>query len=539
MRFLTNGRNKDVIRGPIVKFKSFEIALGIAGYRIWVWKGILLLGATGGRRLTVRARLDRVCCDSRWAVLFPRAQVRHVEVSSSNHSTLLLEFEGTAHKTQVARSVGFILRRLRPVGLSFYSGIETAKALWLAEGDRNTNFFHAKANARRVAKEIKELNNEEGVEVRDRKGIQEIVLQYFRSIFGSIHSIEDPMEEVLGCVEMRVTDAMNEALTIPFSSEEVVYALKQMHPLKSPGPDVPKPTDMTQFRPISLCNVIYKLDSKSIANQLKPFLDSLISPSQSASVPGRLLTDNVLVAYELNHFLKHKNRGKDGYVSLKLDVSKAYDRVEWCFLERVLEAFSGIIRSAEREGSIQGSQSHERLLRFPTFFSLMIADFLQKPTRELWEAVGVELVWHFEQNGRFIEKSAYMVVYQVWEEASASVQGNSWTFLWRSKAPPKVIMFAWRCAWNALPTVENLRRKGIRLEDGCVTCSSTNEDVLHVIRSCSFARLVWAVSGLPWSILADDGGELLFEGHRPDGLGVLRLARRMCVGYGENEELVG
>ncbi|KAL0439099.1 UNVERIFIED_CONTAM: putative mitochondrial protein [Sesamum latifolium] len=122
------------------------------------------------------------------------------------------------------------------------------------------------------------------------------------------------MEMVLGRLECRVTDAMNEVLLKPFTSEEVLHALKQMHPLKSPGPDF----------------------SKTIANRLKPLLDTLISPSQSAFIPGRLITDNVLVAYELNHFLKHKKQGKKGYVSLKLDVSKAYDRVEWSFLERVL-----------------------------------------------------------------------------------------------------------------------------------------------------------------------------------------------------------
>ncbi|KAL0411830.1 UNVERIFIED_CONTAM: hypothetical protein Slati_3772700 [Sesamum latifolium] len=73
-----------------------------------------------------------------------------------------------------------------------------------------------------------------------------------------------------------------------------------------------------------------------IANRIKPILDNLISLSQSAFIPGRLILDNVIVAYGVNHYLDHKYQGKSGHASLKLDLSKAYDRVEWNFLERVL-----------------------------------------------------------------------------------------------------------------------------------------------------------------------------------------------------------
>ena len=97
-------------------------------------------------------------------------------------------------------------------------------------------------------------------------------------------------------------------------------------------PKVQNPESMSQFRPISLCNVLYKIISKVLANRLKIILPTIISENQSVFVPGRLMTDIVLVAFEINHYLKCKNWGKEGHISLKLDMSKAYDRLEWIFI---------------------------------------------------------------------------------------------------------------------------------------------------------------------------------------------------------------
>lgn len=93
---------------------------------------------------------------------------------------------------------------------------------------------------------------------------------------------------------------------------------------------------MTDIRPISLCNVVYKIISKVLVNRIKTIIDPLISESQSAFIPGRLITDNIMIAFEIMHYRNRKTKGKDYWIALKLDMSKAYDRVEWCYLEAVL-----------------------------------------------------------------------------------------------------------------------------------------------------------------------------------------------------------
>lgn len=174
---------------------------------------------------------------------------------------------------------------------------------------------------------------------------------------------------------------MNATLTKTVTPEEVGDALFQIGPLKAPSPDgfparffqrnwdvvkedvtkavikffedgampegvndtvivlIPKgkyPKTIKDYRPISLCNVIYKVISKVLVNRSRPLLDDLVSETQSAFVPGRLITDNALIAFECFHKIQHSKNPRDSYCAYKLDLAKAYDRVDWDFLEGAL-----------------------------------------------------------------------------------------------------------------------------------------------------------------------------------------------------------
>ena len=85
---------------------------------------------------------------------------------------------------------------------------------------------------------------------------------------------------------------------------------------------------MSQYIPISLCNILYRIIAKVLANWLKKVIPKCINYAQLAFVPGRQILDNVILAQEIIHFMKNKRKGKNGFMVLNLDMSKAYDRVE-------------------------------------------------------------------------------------------------------------------------------------------------------------------------------------------------------------------
>ncbi|KAL9682468.1 hypothetical protein QQ045_014267 [Rhodiola kirilowii] len=253
---------------------------------------------------------------------------------------------------------------------------------WLRYGDKNTAFFHARASQRRQKNWIEKLMNDRGEWESGDEAVANIIGGYFREIFSSsIVGSHINWEHELNSVQPRISDEMNGMLEGDVTEEEIKKAVYQLGSTKAPGPDgfpaifyqsgrdvigqdfiaeikkfftedvldpawnqthivlVPKVKEvqmMTDLRPISLCNVSMKLITKILANRLQIILNEVISCHQSAFVKGRIIVDNFVVAHEVAHFIKGCKNKKKGYASLKLDMSKAYDRIEWIFLEKIM-----------------------------------------------------------------------------------------------------------------------------------------------------------------------------------------------------------
>jgi hypothetical protein len=255
---------------------------------------------------------------------------------------------------------------------------QRAKIHWLQDGDSNTKFFHAMASAKKKRNMIMKLQAENGEWVEKQEELCSVAKNYFDTLFSGNTGISN---SILNYVPETITEDDNIMLLAPFKKEEFREALFQMNSNKSPGPDglnpafykrfwdisgeeifktgvmwleqgafplqvvetnivlIPKkdnPATMKDFRPISLCNVLYKIISKVLANRMKSLLPKCISQERSAFVENRYIIDNVMVASEILHHMKCKTRGKVGEVALKIDISKAYDRVNWSYVKSMM-----------------------------------------------------------------------------------------------------------------------------------------------------------------------------------------------------------
>ncbi|XP_025684704.1 uncharacterized protein [Arachis hypogaea] len=179
---------------------------------------------------------------------------------------------------------------------------------WLKWGDKNTAFFHATTIQRRMRNRIDKLKNEDGHWIQGEGDIMRLVETHFTKLFTS--EGDRNMEDCIREIPTRVTKEMNDDLMEKIKDEEIKEAAFSMGSLKAPGPD-----------------------------GLRRVLDVIISSVQSAFIKGRLIQDNIVVVQEVFHKLNGKGNNGSNDIAIKLDMNKAYDRLKWNFLQRVMEKF--------------------------------------------------------------------------------------------------------------------------------------------------------------------------------------------------------
>ncbi|OMO54874.1 reverse transcriptase [Corchorus capsularis] len=205
---------------------------------------------------------------------------------------------------------------------------QRAKMSWLKEGDRNSRFFHSVATHRKRRNTIVSIQDEMGHWQTDCVSVENVIVKYYKDIFSSLHPTIHQIHQVTGLVDRRVSTSMSAMLDREFTREEVRVAVFDMEPNKSAGPDGMSPLFYQWF-----WNIV---GEEVLANRLKEVLPHIIGPTQSAFIPGRMIFDSALIAFENVHYMNNKRSGSDYHMALKLDLSKAYDRAEWDFLEGIM-----------------------------------------------------------------------------------------------------------------------------------------------------------------------------------------------------------
>lgn len=255
---------------------------------------------------------------------------------------------------------------------------QKSRELWLKAGDKNSKFFHLSTIIHRRRTNIDAIKSEDGQWITNSNSIRKLFYNNFKE-----HFKEEPTyfpthlnHLILPCI---TKDKNHELIKIP-TLEEFKSTLFQMQDLEAPGLDgfpiifykqlwpsigddvirvvtsffrfgtmprevnsalivlIPKtysPSSANHYRPISLCNIIYKVISKLLVAKLRPHLDKIISPSQSAFIPNRWIAENQVIVQDVLHSFKTR-KTKPGLMAIKLDLQKAYDGVNWRFIQAIL-----------------------------------------------------------------------------------------------------------------------------------------------------------------------------------------------------------
>lgn len=259
---------------------------------------------------------------------------------------------------------------------------QRSKQLWLINGDRNTKYFHTLARTRKINNSVVRIKKQDGTWLEDYEEIEHAAEEFFLNIYLLSPNPQD--DRIVKLKQVNLPLLSNDVacnLSQMIQKGEIKNAFFQMSPYKSPGIDglpagfyhhfwslvedditkmiqqffgsafllkqlnhtlitlIPKtgcPTTFKEFRPISLCNVVYKAITKILVLRLQHAMKDLIAPHQNAFIKGRLISDSIFITAEMMDFIHRAKHKKTFWCAIKIDFFKAYDRIRWDFLESTL-----------------------------------------------------------------------------------------------------------------------------------------------------------------------------------------------------------
>ena len=256
-----------------------------------------------------------------------------------------------------------------------------SKARWASQGEKTTKYFCNLEKRHFISKQMYKLVDNNGSEITNTKMMVEETKKFYEKLYEKKNVRDIDIEELAMNIP-KLDHEKSETLEGHITYEEASEVLKNMKNGKSPGTDgmtvdffkffwkdlgqlvirslnegfrtgkmsitqreglivcIPKGDRPREFlknwRPISLLNVVYKIGSSCIANRIKSVLPDLINEDQTGFVPGRYIGDNLRLLYDIIHYLKNENQPG---LLVSIDFEKAFDSVDWKFMEKTLKHF--------------------------------------------------------------------------------------------------------------------------------------------------------------------------------------------------------
>ncbi|VFQ98285.1 unnamed protein product [Cuscuta campestris] len=257
---------------------------------------------------------------------------------------------------------------------------QKAKLLWMENGDQNTSFFHSFVKGRMTKLKIRSIKDISGKLIDHEEGIKTAAVEYFSEVFNK-HNIFEA-QSIQHYIPLTISTEDNHMMSRILDNEEIKKAVWDLNPNSAAGPDgfngyffrtcweiikgdvikatqefflgisvpqafgstfitlIPKKDNchlFSDFRPISLSTFMSKINTRILASRLQVLIPKMVSKEQSAYQKGKGIDDQVLMASEMLHNIDKQCEG--GKVIIKLDMAKAFDKIEWSFLGGVLDKF--------------------------------------------------------------------------------------------------------------------------------------------------------------------------------------------------------